>query len=179
MAMNQPMPQPSEPLMKQDAVLEESRLRDVLRSLLRHRSAVIGGAIVLFFLLVALLADFIAPYDYAERSEDLLQPPSAEHWFGTDETGRDIFSRVLYGLPDLPPGRLFRHRRVDRHRLLPRSDRRVLRGVEGCAHLPPLRHPAGLSQHSLGHRHRRHARVRGSTTPCSPSPLSTFPPSGG
>ncbi|SFG06064.1 peptide/nickel transport system permease protein [Planifilum fulgidum] len=97
MAMNQPMPQPSEPLMKQDAVLEESRLRDVLRSLLRHRSAVIGGAIVLFFLLVALLADFIAPYDYAERSEDLLQPPSAEHWFGTDEMGRDIFSRVLYG----------------------------------------------------------------------------------
>ncbi|MBO2533565.1 MAG: ABC transporter permease [Thermoactinomycetaceae bacterium] len=95
--MNQPMPQPSEPLMKQDAVLEESRLRDVLRSLLRHRSAVIGGAIVLFFLLVALLADFIAPYDYAERSEDLLQPPSAEHWFGTDEMGRDIFSRVLYG----------------------------------------------------------------------------------
>ncbi|MFO7290371.1 MAG: ABC transporter permease [Bacillota bacterium] len=83
--------------MKQDAVLEESRLRDVLRSLLRHRSAVIGGAIVLFFLLVALLADFIAPYDYAERSEDLLQPPSAEHWFGTDEMGRDIFSRVLYG----------------------------------------------------------------------------------
>lgn len=97
MAMNQPMPQPSEPLMKQDAVLEESRLRDVLRSLLRHRSAVIGGVIVLFFLLVALLADFVAPYDYAERSEDLLQPPSAEHWFGTDETGRDIFSRVLYG----------------------------------------------------------------------------------
>ena len=97
MAMNQPMPQPSEPLMKQDAVLEESRLRDVLRSLLRHRSAVIGGAIVLFFLLVALLADFIAPYDYAERSEDLLQPPSVEHWFGTDEMGRDIFSRVLYG----------------------------------------------------------------------------------
>lgn len=97
MAMNQPIPQPSEPLMPQSSSLEESRLRDVLRSLLRHRSAVIGGAIVLFFLLIALLADVIAPYDYAERSEDLLQPPSAEHWFGTDETGRDIFSRVLYG----------------------------------------------------------------------------------
>jgi peptide/nickel transport system permease protein len=97
MAMNQPIPQPSEPLMPQSSNLEESRLRDVLRSLLRHRSAVIGGVIVLFFLMIALLADFIAPYDYAERSEDLLQPPSAEHWFGTDETGRDIFSRVLYG----------------------------------------------------------------------------------
>ncbi|MEW9031522.1 MAG: ABC transporter permease [Planifilum fimeticola] len=83
--------------MPQSSNLEESRLRDVLRSLLRHRSAVIGGVIVLFFLMIALLADFIAPYDYAERSEDLLQPPSAEHWFGTDETGRDIFSRVLYG----------------------------------------------------------------------------------
>nr|WP_245891475.1 ABC transporter permease [Planifilum fimeticola] len=83
--------------MPQSSNLEESRLRDVLRSLLRHRSALIGGVIVLFFLMIALLADFIAPYDFAERSEDLLQPPSAEHWFGTDETGRDIFSRVLYG----------------------------------------------------------------------------------
>ena len=97
MAMNQPIPQSSEPLMPQSSNLEESRLRDVLRSLLRHRSALIGGVIVLFFLMIALLADFIAPYDFAERSEDLLQPPSAEHWFGTDETGRDIFSRVLYG----------------------------------------------------------------------------------
>ncbi|WP_425440562.1 ABC transporter permease [Planifilum fimeticola] len=95
--MNQPIPQSSEPLMPQSSNLEESRLRDVLRSLLRHRSALIGGVIVLFFLMIALLADFIAPYDFAERSEDLLQPPSAEHWFGTDETGRDIFSRVLYG----------------------------------------------------------------------------------
>lgn len=97
MAMNQPIPQPSEPLFPQNTPFEESRLRDVWRSLLRHRSAVIGGVIVLFFLLIALFADLIAPYDYAERSEDLLQPPSAEHWFGTDETGRDIFSRVLYG----------------------------------------------------------------------------------
>ena len=97
MAMNQPMPQPSEPPSTQNSPLEEPRFREILRLLLRHRSAVIGGVIVLFFLLVALLADFVAPYDYAERSEDLLQPPSAEHWFGTDETGRDIFSRVLYG----------------------------------------------------------------------------------
>ncbi len=97
MAMNQPIPQPSEPPSTQNSPLEEPRFREILRLLLRHRSAVIGGVIVLFFLLVALLADFVAPYDYAERSEDLLQPPSAEHWFGTDETGRDIFSRVLYG----------------------------------------------------------------------------------
>ncbi|MGI6125628.1 MAG: ABC transporter permease [Planifilum sp.] len=95
--MNQPIPQPSEPPSTQNSPLEEPRFREILRLLLRHRSAVIGGVIVLFFLLVALLADFVAPYDYAERSEDLLQPPSAEHWFGTDETGRDIFSRVLYG----------------------------------------------------------------------------------
>ncbi|MCS6847934.1 MAG: ABC transporter permease [Anaerolineae bacterium] len=69
-----------------------------LRRLLRNRSAAIGSAIVLFWLLIALLAPLIAPYSpTAQRVTNRLKPPSAQHVFGTDELGRDIFSRVLYG----------------------------------------------------------------------------------
>lgn len=69
-----------------------------MRRLLRNRSATIGGAIVLFWLLIALLAPLIAPYSpTTQRVTNRLKPPSAQHVFGTDELGRDIFSRVLYG----------------------------------------------------------------------------------
>ena len=70
----------------------------VLRRLLRHRAAVLGGTIVLVIVLAALLADVIAPYDPIEgRLVDMLQPPSRTHWMGTDEQGRDIFSRIIHG----------------------------------------------------------------------------------
>ena len=60
----------------------------VLRRLLRHRAAVLGGTIVLIIVLTALLADVIAPYDPIRgRLADMLQPPSPEHWMGTDEQG--------------------------------------------------------------------------------------------
>lgn len=65
---------------------------------LRNRSATIGASIVLFWLVVALLAPVIAPYSpTAQRITNRLKPPSAQHLFGTDELGRDIFSRVLHG----------------------------------------------------------------------------------
>lgn len=58
----------------------------------------IGGFIVLALLIVALFADQIAPYDQnAQDYESILLPPSAEHFFGTDDLGRDIFSRVVFG----------------------------------------------------------------------------------
>ncbi len=75
-----------------------SRLRLGLRHLRRSNAAMIGLAIILFWLFIALFAPKIAPYDPLEQ--DLmhrLEPPNPVHWFGSDELGRDIFSRVLYG----------------------------------------------------------------------------------
>lgn len=57
-----------------------------------------GGFIVLLLIFTAIFAPWIAPYGYAEQVlTDRLQPPSRAHWFGTDNLGRDIFSRVVYG----------------------------------------------------------------------------------
>ena len=57
-----------------------------------------GVIICLFWILMAILAPVLAPYDPVAQDLTIrLQPPSAEHWFGTDNFGQDIFSRVLYG----------------------------------------------------------------------------------
>jgi peptide/nickel transport system permease protein len=72
--------------------------RDAGRRLLRNRIAVVGLVIVITFVLVAILAPVIAPYDPAERFPgQVFQPPSAEHLMGTDRQTRDVFSRVMYG----------------------------------------------------------------------------------
>ena len=58
----------------------------------------LGLAVVFVWLVLALLAPVIAPYNpLAQNVNNRLQPPSTTHWFGTDELGRDIYSRVLYG----------------------------------------------------------------------------------
>lgn len=62
-----------------------------------HPLALVGILLVGGWLLVAALAPFIAPYDPLALSSQLLGPPSAHHWFGTDEIGRDVLSRVLWG----------------------------------------------------------------------------------
>lgn len=73
-------------------------LRRGLQRLLRNRSATVGSVIVLMWLLVALLAPVLAPYSpTVQQLTNRLKPPGAQHLFGTDELGRDIFSRVLYG----------------------------------------------------------------------------------
>lgn len=57
-----------------------------------------GGAIILLMLFIGIFADYIAPYSYDDFSvPDRLLSPSWDHFFGTDEQGRDVFSRVLYG----------------------------------------------------------------------------------
>ncbi len=57
-----------------------------------------GLVIVLFFIIVAVLAPYISPYDpTAIDLNNVLAPPSTQHFFGTDELGRDVFSRVVYG----------------------------------------------------------------------------------
>ena len=62
-----------------------------------NTKAMVGLAIVGFFLLLAIVGPWVAPYDPSQRSADLLQPPSARHWFGTTNLGQDIFSQVLVG----------------------------------------------------------------------------------
>ena len=58
----------------------------------------IGGAIIVFVALVALLAGVLAPFPYDEQHyTDTSKPPGGKYLLGTDEFGRDVFSRVLYG----------------------------------------------------------------------------------
>ena len=76
----------------------ESPARRALRRLVRRRGAVVGMAVVASFILLALFAPLIAPFDPIATSWTLVRkPPSALHWFGTDELGRDVLSRVIYG----------------------------------------------------------------------------------
>ncbi|MDQ0413944.1 MULTISPECIES: ABC transporter permease [Mesobacillus] len=64
----------------------------------KNKLAVIGMMIVLFFILLAIFAPVIAPEGINDQKLDArLQAPSADHWFGTDDFGRDIFSRVVFG----------------------------------------------------------------------------------
>lgn len=64
----------------------------------RSPMTMVGLGIIIFMCLAALLAPVLAPYNPdVINLRARLQPPSMAHWFGTDEVGRDIFSRVLYG----------------------------------------------------------------------------------
>jgi len=77
---------------------EESPGARAWRRLLRRKSAVLGLVIIVVLVLVALLAPLIAPYDPAQQGWTAIRkPPSAQHWLGTDESGRDLLSRVIYG----------------------------------------------------------------------------------
>ncbi|MBQ3534943.1 MAG: ABC transporter permease [Clostridia bacterium] len=69
-----------------------------IRKFLKNKLAVIGSLLVIAMILVAVLAPVIAPYDPLEpQGKKRLEPPSAEHIFGTDKMSRDVFSRVVYG----------------------------------------------------------------------------------
>lgn len=60
----------------------------------------VGGFLVLMWVVFAIFGDFVTPYDPLGTPQDILnrlQPPSSEHWFGTDDIGRDVLSRVLAG----------------------------------------------------------------------------------
>jgi peptide/nickel transport system permease protein len=76
----------------------ESPARRALHRLLQRKGAVIGLIVIVTFILLALFAPLIAPYDPIASSWSLVRkPPSAAHWFGTDELGRDVLTRVIYG----------------------------------------------------------------------------------
>lgn len=73
-------------------------MRGFWRALRRNRLALIGGAVVLTLAAVAVLAPVLAPWDpHRPDVRRILEPPSTEHWLGTDHLGRDVFSRMLYG----------------------------------------------------------------------------------
>lgn len=72
--------------------------RRAWKRFLRNRTAVAGAVIFAILLLTALFAPFLAPYDpTAMQIQRSYAPPSRAHWFGTDELGRDVFSRVVFG----------------------------------------------------------------------------------
>jgi peptide/nickel transport system permease protein len=69
-----------------------------LSALPRDRGALVGAFILLIVVGAAIFAPLIAPYDpYSQNSLALLRPPGAEHWLGTDQFGRDVASRVIWG----------------------------------------------------------------------------------
>ena len=68
------------------------------RALSKNRLALIGGAIVLVLALMALAAPLVSPHDpHKPDVKRILEPPSMRHWLGTDQIGRDVLSRMLYG----------------------------------------------------------------------------------
>ena len=72
----------------------------IRRQLRQDKAALAGGALLLIIIALTMLADLVAPYDPLEQSRDsadLLAPPNAQHWMGTDDLRRDILSRVLHG----------------------------------------------------------------------------------
>jgi peptide/nickel transport system permease protein len=76
----------------------ETPARRALRRLFARKGAVVGLVVIATFITLALLAPWIVPYDPIATSWALVRkPPSALHWFGTDDLGRDIFSRVIFG----------------------------------------------------------------------------------
>ena len=68
------------------------------RALSKNRLALIGGAIVLVLALIAVAAPLVSPHDpHKPDVKRILEPPSTRHWLGTDQIGRDVLSRMLYG----------------------------------------------------------------------------------
>lgn len=72
--------------------------KEALLAFNKNRLALAGLGIVVLFIIIAIIAPWLAPYSYKEQLlTERMQPPSSKHWFGTDDFGRDIFSRILYG----------------------------------------------------------------------------------
>jgi len=76
----------------------ETPLRRAWRRLLRRKGALLGLVVITLFIAMAVFAPLIACYDPTAQSYTLIRrPPSDQHWFGTDELGRDLLTRIIYG----------------------------------------------------------------------------------
>ncbi|MDQ3692313.1 MAG: ABC transporter permease [Chloroflexota bacterium] len=85
-------------LLRAEAEMTGDRRWQSLHRLLRHRGAVIGFVLLLVMIVAALTAPLLTGYDPIQINPPVRnQAPSGEHWFGTDQFGRDIFTRVVYG----------------------------------------------------------------------------------
>ena len=77
---------------------KRSQLVEIWKRFVKRKVSLVGLLLVILFIFVAVFADVIAPYDFsAQDLSNRLQFPSAEHWLGTDNFGRDILTRMLYG----------------------------------------------------------------------------------
>ncbi len=77
---------------------QRTLLGDAARRFARNKLALFGLSIVFLLFFAAIFADFLAPYAYdAANPVEALQFPSRDHWMGTDEVGRDVYSRIVYG----------------------------------------------------------------------------------
>ena len=82
----------------QERIKHRSLWRDAWTSAIRNPFAMGGAIIIMVFVVAAVIGPYVSPYSYTEQ--DLFNtehPPSWDHWFGTDELGRDFLSRILYG----------------------------------------------------------------------------------
>lgn len=76
----------------------DSKFKDTLQACLKNRSFMTGFVILFTIILVAIFAERIAPYEYTAQNPAVkMSAPCKEHWFGTDELGRDVFSRTVMG----------------------------------------------------------------------------------
>ncbi len=83
---------------RQERVVAGGELADLWRRLRRNRAAIVGAFIVVVFVLLAILAPLLVPFNPTQGDlKDRLKSPSVTHWLGTDELGRDILSRILFG----------------------------------------------------------------------------------
>lgn len=83
-----------------DEIKARSQFVAVMMRLRKNKLAMLGLAILLFMAVIAICADLIADYEtqvIAQNVSERLQGPSAEHWFGTDQFGRDVFARIVHG----------------------------------------------------------------------------------
>jgi peptide/nickel transport system permease protein len=79
-----------------------SERRQRLRQILKSAAFLVGFVILVFWVCCAIFGPYVVPYDpYAADPLNALLPPSADHWFGTEQLGRDVFSRVIVGSRDI------------------------------------------------------------------------------
>lgn len=74
-----------------------SALGEITGHLVRHPVGLVGLALVFLFIVMAFAAPLLAPFDPLSQPSKRLLPPGSEHWLGTDEFGRDVLSRIIYG----------------------------------------------------------------------------------